>query len=241
MAYTAQNLITDVLLDMGVIADEATPTASQIVTGLTKFNDLLETWNIDTLALYGATEYVIPFVANKVSYTIGPSGDLDIPRPNNITQAFVRNNFGSPMNQVDIPLAILTNAEYAALPFKSWTGGYPFIGVWFDQTYPLITAYVNPVPTGSDYSLVFWNDNPLGALTQFTVLSFPPGYKRAIKYALYIELAESYTIEVPQSITTKAASSKAAIDKQNLQLNELLTSDSALYNIYSNQVYPIRR
>lgn len=241
MAYTAQNLITDVLLDMGVIADEATPTSSQIVTGLTKLNDLLETWNIDKLALYGATQYVIPFVANKGSYTIGPTGDLDIPRPNNITQAFVRNNFGPVSQQVDIPLEILNNEQYAALPFKAWTGGYPFIGVWFDQTYPLITAYVNPIPSGSSYSLVFWDDNALGALTQYTVLSFPPGYKRAIKYAMYIELAESYTIEVPPSINVKAASSKAAIDKQNLQINILQTSDSALYNIYSNQIYPIRR
>lgn len=239
MAYTAQNLITDVLTDMGVIADGATPTNSQVVGALTKLNDLIESWNLDPQAVYGANQYIIPFVANQQIYTIGPGGNLDIPRPTLITAAFIRNNFGSVQNQTDYPLPILNNNQWANIPQKAWTGAFPFLGVWFDNTFPLISAYVNPIPTGTQYSLVFWADGMNATLTQFTILSLPPGYKRALKYALYIELAPSYQIDVPQDIAQLASSSKNQIDRYNLQINELVTTSRGQYDIYSNLV--IRR
>jgi hypothetical protein len=233
MAYTALNLITDVLLDMGVIADQETPTASQSVGALVKLNDLIESWNLDPLKLYGATEYVLPFVVNQAEYTIGVGGDLNITRPDSISSAFVRDSAQSVANRQDIPLVIFTDQQWADIPVKEMPGTFPY-GVWFNMTYPLITAHVTPVPTQSTYSLVFWDKNPNAELTLSTVLSLPPGYKRAMKYGLFIELATGYQIQVPEVIASLAATSKMALDRHNLQLNELQTSGDLRYNILSN-------
>lgn len=234
MAYTTLNLITDVLLDMGVIADQETPTASQAVGALVKLNDLIESWNIDPLKLYSSTQRVMPFVAGQQSYTIGVGGDLNIPRPDDgITSAYVRSTYQTPSQQQDIPLQVLTAQEWADIPVKKMTGTFPY-AVWFDMTYPLITAYVTPIPTGSNYSMMFFDKNAITELSLNTVLSFPPGYKRALKYALFVELAAGYQIEVPASIAQLAKSSKQAIDRQNLELNELETSSEIRYNILSN-------
>jgi hypothetical protein len=235
MAYTALNLITDVLLDMGVIADQETPTASQSVGALTKLNDLIESWNLDPQKLYGATQYILPFVANKATYTIGLGGDLNIGRPDGVYAAFVRNTTATPSQQQDIPITILTDQQWADIPVKGMQGTFPF-AIWFNMTYPLITAYVTPIPTGSNYSLVFWDGNANATLALNTVLDLPPGYKRAMKYALFIELAAGYQIEVPASIQSLAISSKMSIDRQNAVINTLETSSTTRYDILTNTV-----
>lgn len=233
MAYTTLNLITDVLLDMGVLADQETPTASQSVGALVKLNDLIESWNLDPQKLYGATQYITPFVANQATYTIGVGGDLNVTRPDDITSAFVRSTSQVPSQQQDIPLIMLTDQQWQDIPVKGMVGTFPY-AVWFDMTYPLITAHVTPIPTGSNYSLVFWDANANATLSLNTVLSLAPGYKRALKYGLFIELAAGYQIEVPQSIATLAISSKMTIDRHNLEINELSTSGPIRYNILSN-------
>lgn len=235
MAYTTLNLITDVLLDMGVIADQQTPTAAQSVGALTKLNDLIESWNLDPQKLYGATQNLLPFVANQASYTIGLGGNLNITRPDMIAQAFVRNTSAVPSQQQDIPITVLTKEQWEDIPMKSMTGTYPY-AVWFNMTNPLITAYVTPIPTGSNYSLMFFDQNAISELALNTVLALPPGYKRALKYGLFIELAPSYQIEVPNTITTLAATSKMSVDRSNVEINELETSGTGRYDILSNTI-----
>lgn len=235
MAYTALNLITDVLLDMGVIADQETPTAAQSTGALVKLKDLIESLNLDPQKVYGATQYILPFVTNQATYTIGIGGDLNIARPNNITSAFVRNTFAVPSQQQDIPITILTDQQWADIPVKGMTGSYPY-AVWFNMQNPLIVANVTPVPTANNYSLVFWEADALPVLTLNTTLNLAPGYNRMLKYALFIELAPSYQIPVPDNVLTLAATSKMAIDRQNLQINQLETSSTVRYDILSNTV-----
>lgn len=240
MAYTALNLITDVLLDMGVLADQETPTAAQSVGALTKLNDLIESWNLDPQKLYGATQYIIPFVANQATYTIGVGGDLNVARPNQITQAFVRSTSQAPSQQQDLPITILTDQQWADIPVKGMVGTFPY-AVWFNMTNPLIVAHITPIATGSNYSLVFWDNNDNATLALNTVLTLPPGYKRALKYGLFIELAAGYQIAVPDSIATLAVTSKLSIDRQNLQLNTLETSGPVRYDILSNTVREVEQ
>lgn len=235
MAYTARNLITDVLLDMGVIADQETPTASQSSGALVKLNDLLESWNLDPQKNYSMTENIIPFVSSQQIYTIGIGGDLNVARPDRVTQAFIRNNTGAVANRTDLPIKVFNNEEWASVTAKSVTGAFPY-GVWFNMSYPLIQAYVTPIPTGATYSLVFWTDIPNAELTLNTVLSLPSGYKRAIKYALFIELAASYQIPIPQNIAVLAATSKQTIEINNLQINEIPTTTNGYYDITSNTI-----
>jgi hypothetical protein len=68
------------------------------------------------------------------------------------------------------------------------------------------------------------------------VLVLPPGYKRALKYGLFIELAAGYQISVPDSISTLAVTSKLSIDRQNLQINTLETDGATRYDILTNTV-----
>ena len=236
MADTAFTIITDALLDIGVLADEEVPTASQAAGALRKLNNMIDSWNIDGLLVYGATQYVVPLVANQQVYTIGVGGNLNVARPANITAAYIRDTYLTPANRVDTPLYMFNDTEWANLPMKGMTGTYPNYGVWFDEGFPLIKAYVSPIPTGSQYSLVFWASTNLNNLLLNDVISLAPGYKRAITSNLCLELEGSYGVQTPPSIQRIAQSSKASLKRKNLQINELDTGSYSYYDYRINRL-----
>lgn len=221
MADTALTIITDALLDIGVLSDEATPTASEAAGALRKLNNMIDAWNIENLMVYGSTQHILPLVADKGIYTIGVGGDLNIARPNNITSAYVRDTSQPASNQLDWPLTIYNNQDWADVAFKGLTSSWPNWGVWFDQTFPLIKAYLNPIPNSSQYSLVFWDSGILGNLLLNDLITLAPGYKRALTANLCIELAPSYGVQVSETIARVAMESKADIKIKNFQLNTL--------------------
>lgn len=221
MADTALTLITDTLLDMGVIAAQAQPTAAQVQQALRKLNNMIEIWNIEGLMVYGATENILPLVSNQGVYTIGVGGNLNISYPENITSAFIRDTTLPTNNITDYPLYLYTNQEWAYNPIKFQAAQWPNWGVWFNMTFPLVEAHLAPIPTTSQYVMTFWTDNVINSMTQSTVVALAPGFRRAIVSNLYIELAPSYQIEVPQGIQAIANNSKAVIKTNNLQINEI--------------------
>jgi hypothetical protein len=237
MTDTALTIITDALLDLGVLADEETPTASQAVGGLRKLNNMLESWGLEDLMLYGDTSYVIPFVIGKQIYTIGPGGDFNIPYPDKITGFYTRDTTLVPPNTLDIPLEMLTDQEWQDWPSKTQTAQWPNWGVWVNDEYPLKQAFVTPIPSTSQYALVMWVNGPLGSLTLNQAISLPPGYKRALTANLALELGPSYEVTPSPVIAAIAQSSKAAIKVRNFQLNTLQGPGIGQYDVTSNRVY----
>lgn len=221
MADTALTLITDTLLDMGVIAALAQPTAAQVQQGLRKLNNMIETWNIEGLMVYGATENLLPLVSNQGIYTIGPGGDLDITYPSNIMAAFIRDTTLPPANVTDYPLHLYTDEEWAYNPIKFQAAQWPNWGVWFNKTYPLVQAYLAPIPTTNQYLMTVWTKNIITTFAQNTVIVLPLGYREAIISNLYTKLARSYQMPIPQDVAQDAVNGKAIIKTNNLQINQL--------------------
>jgi len=238
MADTALTLITDALLDMGIIADGQTPTAAQSSQALRKLNQMLESWEVEGLMVYGATPLTLPLVSNQATYTIGVGGDLDVAYPNNIQSAFIRDTSVPQSQQIDYQLYVFNNQEWAQNPLKYQANSFPYWGVWFDMTYPLITLHVSPIPTTGQYEIIIWTDNNLSQLTLSSVIEMPAGYKRAIVSNLCIELAGSYQVPLSESIISIARDGKARIKTSNLQINEITPSfgDIGIYNIYTNKM-----
>lgn len=224
MVETARTLVTNALLDLGVIAEGETPTASQAVGGLRKLNNMIDAWNIENLMVYGSTQNVFPLVSNDGVYTLGTGGDFNIPRPDNIISAYVRDSSLPAAQIYDFPLYIYNTQEYADVRLKGLTTALPQ-GVYFDDSFPLINVYVYPVPSTAQYSLVIWTPGILPTLTLDTVISLAPGYKRALESNLVIELAASYERQPPQTVISIAQSSKADLKTKNFQLGELQIDD----------------
>lgn len=220
MADTVYDLITESFMDLGVLADGEAPSASQAQGALRKLNNMLDAWNMESLMVYGSQSYVFPLVTSQGTYTIGTGGDFNMPRPNKITGVYLRDVALPPQTQLDLPVTLLTEMEYQNVAFKAQQSTLPYYA-YVDNSYPLSTISINPVPSTSQFSLVIWVDGLFSGLTLYQNFLLPPGYKRAITANLAIELAPQYEQE-PSAITYQIATSgKDAIRANNLQSNTL--------------------
>ena len=85
-------------------------------------------------------------------------------------------------------------------------------------------------------TLVLDSWKPLSTLAALTTsLSLPPGYERALRYALALELAPEYGRQVSEIVMAAAVESKAAIKRMNiapayLQVDDALRARPAAWN-----------
>lgn len=213
----AGDICTDALRVLGTIALEETPTSAESQQALQLLNDLLETWNIEKLAVYGVRFEVFPFIVGQAAYTIGQGGDFNTVRPVQIEKAYVRDPGGN-----DFVCNITENfTTYSNIITKTTPSTLPNI-CYDDSNFPLKTLRFWPVPSDSAYSIVLWMLRPI---TDFASLvatfSMPPGYKRALTYNLAIELAPRYGKPVTNDMATLANGSKAQIKRINYTIDTM--------------------
>ncbi len=204
---TARDLIKSAMRLATIIAGVEEPTGQETVDGLKVLNDLLEGWSLERLSVWQRLNEVFTLSNGISAYTIGPGGAFNTTRPIRIQNSFIS------INGTDYPLELWSRQEYNRVAVKA-NGGIPERFVYINE-YPLGTLLLYPTPSdgmsvslSSDKLLTF----PV-ALSD--VLSFPPGYERALRYTLAINLAPEYGKDVPGPVNDIAIKAKAAIKRAN--------------------------
>jgi hypothetical protein len=102
----------------------------------------------------------------------------------------------------------------------------------YDNGYPLGTISIYAVPT-SGSSLRLLSNKPLANLSALTTtVDLPPGWKRALKYNLAIDLAPEYGVEIPAAVVEISRTSLGAI-KRSTAINNAMPLMPALPQYYS--------
>lgn len=217
---TVSDLIKGSLRLLGVIAQGETPTAQESADALSSLNDMLDSWSNDGLLLFDRTIESLSIVASTASYTIGTGGVFNTARPVRIIEAAFKQS-GS---NEELPLNILTSQEWARAYDKTLTSSL-LSCLYYNDTFPLGTIYVWPVPTASG-TLVLTSDKPLSNYSAISdSVTLPPGYKKALRYNLALELAPEYGKQVSEIVFQQATESKANIMRTNTE-TILLKSDA---------------
>ncbi|MGH8582477.1 MAG: hypothetical protein ACREWG_06725 [Gammaproteobacteria bacterium] len=205
---TALEIISDSLADIGAIDPLEPITADEAAHGLRKLNELLESLSNESLAVYQILQEGFATVAGTGSYTIGSGATWNTTRPLRIESAFLRDSSSN-----DTPLDVLDREEYDAIPLK--TTRYRPEELFYYAAVPNGTVILNGVPDAV-YTVYI---NSLKALQSFTALTdvvvLPPGYLRAIKSNLAIDLCPAYHKTPSALLVAIAAQSKAAIKRIN--------------------------
>lgn len=210
---TALDLITDSLIDLGAIDPSEALTADEGSHGLRKVNEMLASWSLESLAVPQILQENFSTVAATASYTIGSGATWNTTRPLRVESAFIRSN------SIDYPLRVITREEYDRIQAK--TTSYMPEYLYFEPSVANAVIYLYGVPDAV-YS-VFLNSlkqlQSFAALTTTVVL--PPGYLRAIKSNLSVELAPAYNRNVPDAVLAIARESKAAVKRLNARTPKL--------------------
>lgn len=201
---------------LGLIAQAEQPTASEAQDALYSLNSMLDSWKLEKLMAYAILPTSFPFVAGQKSYTIGPSGNWAMtPRPyaiEKVTLTYTTNST-TPLN---LDIEIINLDQYQAFIVPGTSSSIP-MWVYIDDGFPLRTAYFYNVPsTVNVVNLFTWQQiEEFTAVTQNPVL--PPGYERAIRYNLALEMAAEYGVEPSETVAAGALTAKAAIKAYNMK------------------------
>jgi hypothetical protein len=222
---TGLDLITSSLKLIGVLASGESLSASDAADGLTTLTQLLASWSTESLIIPARVREVFPLVSGKATYTMGAGGDFNTTRPQRIEQALIQ--IGSGTSVIEFPMRILNQDQYADICTKGMAGSIPH-GLYEDQAFPLDNLNIYPVPADSANSLVLYSWKPLASLLTLTdAITLPPGYDRALRFNLAIDLAPEYGKTASENVIAVATEAKATLKRQNTR-PRYLKCDNAL-------------
>lgn len=209
-----------------------TPSAEDTQDAFSALLSMMDSWSIQGGNIF--TEVIETFSLNTgvSTYTIGTGGDFNTARP--VKLRAVTYSLGN--DTFDQDLEILDMEEYAYQNDKT-TVGYPK-RVYYNANYPLASMIFHPVPSAG--SVKIYSEKPLSTFTSINdTVVMPPGYERALKYNLAVEIAPEYGKQPSQTVMALAVESKNAIEVKNLENDKnTMTADDGLleqktFNIFS--------
>lgn len=193
----------------------------------------------ERLTIHEVTRTTWSITANDGVYTVGPTGDVAIVRPMFVQTINFIDTSQDP--DLELPLGLLTDDAYAAIPQKSLTAVYPAYA-YYNPTFGangLATITLWQIPTSTTLQGCLYHPTAVvePSSSAATIL-LPPGYLRYLRDTLAIEIAGDFDAIVSQDLRDSAATATADVKRSNIRLADLsidtaLVSRDRKANIYT--------
>jgi hypothetical protein len=218
---TVGDLIAGSLKLIGVLAAGEALDAAEGADALARFNDLLDSWKNEELTIYTQSHTTYSLSAGVQTYTIGSGATFSQERPLWIDRVTIV-SLNNPTQPLELAIDMLTDDQWAAIPVKSVTSSLPR-KVHFHSKFPFAELDYWPIPSTSSVQTTIYTPGVVATtpIAWDTVLSFPPGYARALRSGLGVELCPEFGRSLDPVVAMIAAESKAAIKRVNRELTEL--------------------
>lgn len=220
---TARSLISSSLRLIGAVSSGDAMTNAEAVDGLAVLNDLIDSWRGEHLTLYAQGRNVHALTLSQQRYTIGTGGNLSQSRPLWV------DGFGIvPSGGQEREIRTFTRDEWRRIGDKARTGSHPE-GAFYNPTFPLGAIDVLPIPLEACSLVIYAPAEALVSIASLdTAISQPPGWARALRYNLAVELCPEYGKALDPVVGAIATESKATIKRYNQAQIDDLTIDSGL-------------
>lgn len=208
---TVRELITDSLIEIGVIDPGEPLDAGTAQFALRTLARMLDRWSSEDLMIYTIKRNEFTLTANQQDYTLGTGGDFNIPAPAGIDMVSILQGGTIP----EVPVEIVSPAQWRDIAVKSTTSSYP-TRVWIRKTEPLETLSFWPVPTDGSTKAAIYHWTLIGPYTSLDdVIQLPEGYEEAVMTNLAVYLAGPFKATIQPSLSQRAMTSKRNIELQN--------------------------
>jgi hypothetical protein len=231
---TAFDQIKAALRLIGQLAEGEEPSPQAAQDALNAMNQMIDSWNTERLAVFCTEDQVFNWPPDLITRTLGPTGDFVGNRPILIDDATY---FRDPQTNVSYGIKLINQQQYNGIAVKTVTSTYPQV-MFVNNTFPDITMTIYPQPT----RVLEWHFVSVQELTKpatlNTVLSFPPGYLRAFKYNLAMEIANEFGVEPMPQVQRIAMTSKRNLKRINnpddvMSMPYSLVATRQRFNIYA--------
>lgn len=242
---TIKTLITDALMDAGIIGIDEVAEDPVLNRTLRAYNRMLSQWNTDRFMIYHLKTYsVVSTGAERYPVGVGQVTGLNTPGnpPDRIESAFLRQNAaaGPGSGPFDWPLSIIPATETYNLIRLKQLGTFAR-AIFYDTSFPI--AYIKPwpIPQASIYEIhVTFKEQLLQNSNINDQITFPPFYEACIEYCLARRLRSNYQKPADPELNALARGAKAAVVRANVQIpravlpSEILSGGGGSYNYRSD-------
>lgn len=227
---TGLDIIKGAMRKIGALTKSEAPDADEAQDALSALNAILASWSNQSNKVYARTTETFNTVTGSTSYTIGIGHLFNTARPIKIVSAYTRDGTN------DIVLDIINDETYAGIGEKA-TRGRPY--------------YLNYTPSSPDGVIKLWptpdkvypitiiSEKELSSVTLAADITFPPGWERALTYALAVDLAPEYGTQVDQAIYEIAQDAiryvEAGIMRSRSLDMDYVVNDQNIFTGYNNR------
>ena len=231
---SAGDQINGALRLLGVLAEGETPSASVSQDALSALNQMIDSWNTEKLMIYNTQDQMFTWPADEITRTLGPTGNFVGNRPILLDDSTY---YRDPSTNVSFGIKMINQQQYDGIAVKTVTSTYPQV-MWINMEHPNISMTIYPKPT----RLLEWHFISADELTQPAMLStnilMPPGYLRAFRYNLAMEIAPEFGVEPSQQVKRIAMTAKRNLKRINnpddiMSMPYSLVATRQRFNVYA--------
>lgn len=232
MQVTARQLINGAFDVLGVKSPQDTMTGVDMADALRRLNMMINAWAAQSVTMPAFLRESFALVAGQgfpTPYTIGDGGNWDTTRPVRIDSAALSLNSSTP--PVEIPLAVLTDDAWAAIPVKTQSNAQPS-GIYYVPQYSadLGAVFVWPVVTTAVNTLILYRQQEIAEFPSLSATAtIPEGYTEAIEYNLALRLAAPYAVPIPGDVAVLAREAFGVIVRRNIRIFDMM-NDAPITN-----------
>lgn len=225
MITTVNSLLTDVLMEVGVLGAEETATGADQDLALRAANRVLDTWNAQGQSAYAQQFNTYVLTPGLSPHTIGPSSATwaATVRPERILHANLV--FTSVTPNTKSPIDIHDAEWYANLPVPAMSIAVP-TGLWYQPSWPNGAIYFNGKPNTA-YSVELETETLLSGIVAGASFTLPPGYEKAIILSTAEELQGIYGRQIA-NLPDRARMARAVIFAANATTPRIATRDAGM-------------
>lgn len=204
-------IATDALTEMGVLYDGETMTPAMQNRAQRALNMMIRNWQARGIGLWLNTFDVLELVVGKQVYKIGPTFDLDIPLPLDVTEARYQAPGGD-----ETTMSRISREEYVGLSLKS-SQGTPS-QYYIDRQYGYLNMYIWQTSALAYAAGAQINLTVRSPIQTFSSVSdtpyFPDEWYEPIMYNLAIRMAPGFKLlpNVYQQLMVLAADTLQSAD-----------------------------
>jgi hypothetical protein len=205
---SGSEIIKDALLLVSGIEDDEDPSDSQYAICNRHLNRMCKAWSAKGLKAWCKQEATLNLLSGSASYTIGPTGYLQINRPISVE------NPRRYIDSVETQIRIESRNIYMNQPAKD-TQGKP-IFVFYDPTLDDGTLYVWPTPDSSSDSIKFTYKSYIEDFDSITDTPyFPIEWGEALVYGLAMRIMPMYKVTEPDASRIQGMAMQFLMDAEN--------------------------
>jgi hypothetical protein len=220
---TGLTIVADAFAERNVFDAGSSVPPEDAAYGRRKMNRILDLWNADHGAAYGALFTQYQLSANLQPHTIGPTGTFVVSaRPQQIEGAWFVTGTGESAIRSDIGIG--DKDWWGSISMQGFTTEWP-TALYYHPNWPNGELWITPIPSTAGV-IELMTTQLLANLALTDVFSMPFGYQEALTLTL-AESLRGYG-SPPPDLAMAAAKARAKVFNANLVTPRLTTRDSGM-------------